>query len=108
GADFLAGASHCALPDSCAANARRCAESFGGPPGALPATAHVCSGMADGHGELRLEVAQPADVIAVALVRRRKTMRRPTKQRLTYKVGLSSHTLFSSQAINSSRSATTS
>jgi len=38
--------------------------------------------MGDGHGELRLEVAQPADVIAVALVRRRKTMRRPTKQRL--------------------------
>jgi len=34
--------------------------------------------MADAHGE----VAQSADVIVVALVRRRKTKRRPTKQRL--------------------------
>jgi len=38
--------------------------------------------MADAHGELRREVAQSADVIVVALVRRRKTKRRPTKQRL--------------------------
>jgi len=38
--------------------------------------------LADAHGKLRLEVAQLADVIVVALVRRRKTKRRPTKQRL--------------------------
>jgi len=38
--------------------------------------------MMDAHGELRPEAAQPVDVIAVALVRLRKTKRRPTKQRL--------------------------
>src|SRR5262249_61719917 len=46
--------------------------------------------------------------VVAALVRQRNTKRKPTSRRIIYKVGLSSHTLFSSQAINSSRSATTS
>ena len=47
-------------------------------------------------------------VVAAALARKHKTeQKRPNRLR-TYKVGLSSHTLFSSQAINASRSATTS
>jgi hypothetical protein len=49
------------------------------------------------------------DVVVVAvLARKRKTEQKPPNRRRTYKVGLSSHTLFSSQAINASRSATTS
>ena len=52
--------------------------------------------------------AQPADVTVVALVRQSRTRRKPTKRRSAYIVGFSSHTLFSSQAINASRSATTS
>ena len=48
------------------------------------------------------------DVVAAALVRKRNTKRKPTRRRITYNVGCSSHTLFSSQAINASRSATTS
>ena len=47
-------------------------------------------------------------VVAAALARKRKTEQEPPNRRRTYKVGLSSHTLFSSQAINASRSATTS
>jgi hypothetical protein len=48
------------------------------------------------------------DVVAAALARARKTEQKPPTRRRIYKVGLSSHTLFSSQAINASRSATTS
>jgi hypothetical protein len=49
------------------------------------------------------------DVVAVAaaLARKRNTKQKPSR-RIIYKVGLSSHTVFSSQAINASRSATTS
>ena len=47
------------------------------------------------------------EVVAAALVQQRNTIQKPG-QRIVYKVGLSSHTLFSSQAINASRSATTS
>jgi hypothetical protein len=46
--------------------------------------------------------------VVAALARKRKTEQKPPNRRITYKVGLSSHTLFSSQAISSSRSATTS
>ena len=46
-------------------------------------------------------------VVAAALARKRNTEQKPNR-RIIYKVGLSSHTVFSSQAINSSRSATTS
>jgi hypothetical protein len=46
-------------------------------------------------------------VVVVALARQRNTKQKPSRQ-IIYKVGLSSHTLFSSQAINASRSATTS
>jgi hypothetical protein len=46
-------------------------------------------------------------VVAVALARKRNTAQKPSR-RIIYKVGLSSHTVFSSQAINASRSATTS
>jgi hypothetical protein len=46
-------------------------------------------------------------VVVAALVRQRSTEQGPNRRR-TYKVGLSSHTVFSSQAINASRSATTS
>ena len=47
-------------------------------------------------------------VVVAALARKRKTeQKRPNRGRI-YKVGLSSHTVFSSQAINASRSATTS
>jgi hypothetical protein len=45
--------------------------------------------------------------VAAALVRQHNTKQKPTR-RVIYKVGLSSHTVFSSQAINASRSATTS
>ncbi len=48
------------------------------------------------------------DVVVAALARKRNTEQKPPNRRITYKVGLSSHTLFSSQAISSSRSATTS
>ena len=49
------------------------------------------------------------DVVVVAvLARKRNTEQKPPNRRRTYRVGLSSHTLFSSQAINASRSATTS
>ena len=47
-------------------------------------------------------------VVAAALARKRNTEQKPPNRRRTYKVGLSSHTVFSSQAINASRSATTS
>lgn len=46
-------------------------------------------------------------VVAAALARKRNTEQKPNRRRI-YKVGLSSHTVFSSQAINASRSATTS
>ena len=46
-------------------------------------------------------------VVAAALARKRNTEQKPSR-RIIYKVGLSSHTVFSSQAINASRSATTS
>ena len=54
--------------------------------------------------------ARPGRDVAVvaALARKRNTEQKPPNRRITYKVGLSSHTLFSSQAISSSRSATTS
>ena len=48
------------------------------------------------------------DVVVAALARKRKTEQKPPNRRIIYKVGLSSHTVFSSQAINASRSATTS
>ena len=48
------------------------------------------------------------DVVAAELARKRKTGRKQPNRERIYKVGLSSHTLFSSQAINASRSATTS
>jgi hypothetical protein len=49
------------------------------------------------------------DVVVVAvLARKRNTEQKPPNRRIIYKVGVSSHTLFSSQAINASRSATTS
>ena len=48
-------------------------------------------------------------VVAVAaLARKRNTEQKQPSRRRIYKVGLSSHTVFSSQAINASRSATTS
>jgi hypothetical protein len=47
------------------------------------------------------------EAVAVALAQQRNTIRKPSR-RILYKVGLSSHTLFSSQAISASRSATTS
>jgi hypothetical protein len=46
-------------------------------------------------------------VVAAARARKRNTEQKPNR-RIIYKVGLSSHTVFSSQAINASRSATTS
>ena len=46
-------------------------------------------------------------VVVAALARKRNTEQKPNR-RIIYKVGLSSHTVFSSQAINASRSATTS
>jgi hypothetical protein len=46
-------------------------------------------------------------VVVAALARTRNTEQKPSR-RIIYKVGLSSHTVFSSQAINASRSATTS
>ena len=46
-------------------------------------------------------------VVAAALALKRNTEQKPNR-RIIYKVGLSSHTVFSSQAINASRSATTS
>jgi hypothetical protein len=46
-------------------------------------------------------------VVVAALARQRNTEQKPSRQ-IIYRVGLSSHTLFSSQAINASRSATTS
>jgi hypothetical protein len=47
-------------------------------------------------------------VVVAALARKRNTEQKPPNRRIIYKVGLSSHTVFSSQAINASRSATTS
>jgi hypothetical protein len=47
-------------------------------------------------------------VVAAALARKRNREQKPPNRRRIYKVGLSSHTVFSSQAINASRSATTS
>ena len=47
-------------------------------------------------------------VVAAALARKRNTKQKPPNRRRIYRVGLSSHTVFSSQAINASRSATTS
>ena len=47
-------------------------------------------------------------VVVAALARKRNTEQKRPNRRIIYKVGLSSHTLFSSQAINASRSATTS
>jgi hypothetical protein len=47
-------------------------------------------------------------VVAAALARKRNTEQKPPNRQRIYKVGLSSHTVFSSQAINASRSATTS
>lgn len=56
------------------------------------------------------EAGQPGrcDVVVAALARKRKTEQKLPNRLRIYKVGLSSHTLFSSQAINASRSATTS
>ena len=48
------------------------------------------------------------EVVAAVLVRKHNTEQKPPNRRIIYKVGLSSHTVFSSQAINASRSATTS
>jgi hypothetical protein len=48
------------------------------------------------------------DVVVAARARKRNTKQKPPNRRIIYKVGLSSHTVFSSQAINASRSATTS
>jgi hypothetical protein len=48
------------------------------------------------------------DVVVAALARKRNSEQKPPNRRIIYKVGLSSHTVFSSQAINASRSATTS
>ena len=48
------------------------------------------------------------DVVAAALAHERNTEQKPPNRRIIYKVGVSSHTVFSSQAINASRSATTS
>jgi hypothetical protein len=64
--------------------------------------------MEDAHEKARPAVAHRVDVTVVALVRQSRTKRKPTKRRSAYIVGFSSHTLFSSQAISSSRSATTS
>ncbi len=47
-------------------------------------------------------------VVAAALAHKRNTEQKRPNRRRIYKVGLSSHTVFSSQAINASRSATTS
>ena len=47
-------------------------------------------------------------VVVAALARKRNTEQKPPNRRRIYKVGLSSHTVFSSQAISASRSATTS
>ena len=47
-------------------------------------------------------------VVVAALARKRNTEQKPPNRRIIYKVGVSSHTVFSSQAINASRSATTS
>lgn len=65
---------------------------------------------AAGHAVPPLGAAGQPDreVVAAALARKRNTEQKPPNRRRTYKVGLSSHTVFSSQAINSSRSATTS
>jgi hypothetical protein len=62
------------------------------------------------HEVLRLAVAgrPDRDVVVAALARKRNTKQKPPNRRIIYKVGVSSHTLFSSQAINASRSATTS
>jgi hypothetical protein len=61
---------------------------------------------------MRVEVQLRGDrfvcAIGVVPVRQRRAKRKSTSRRPVYKVGLSSHTLFSSQAISSSRSATTS
>lgn len=48
------------------------------------------------------------DVVAVAALERKRTQQKPPNRRRIYRVGLSSHTVFSSQAISVSRSATTS
>ena len=53
-------------------------------------------------------VGRPArEVAEAARILQRNTEQKPSR-RITYKVGLSSHTLLSSQAISASRSATTS
>jgi hypothetical protein len=78
----------------------------------LPSSARVCLGLegalVEARGLVQPAGAQRADVTVVALVRQSRTRRKPTKRRSAYIVGFSSHTLFSSQAISSSRSATTS
>jgi hypothetical protein len=48
------------------------------------------------------------DAVVAALARKRNTEQKRPNRQIIYRVGLSSHTLFSSQAINASRSATTS
>jgi hypothetical protein len=76
----------------------------------------VCSGLAQaafpdlaaGRGVPSSGAGLQADAVAVAHARPRKIRSGPTKRRVVYKVGFSSHTVFSSQAIKSSRSATTS
>ena len=70
--------------------------------------AHEAPPLAVGHEVPPLAGRQGRHVVVAALLRQRTTKRKPTSRRITYKVGFSSHTLFSSQAINSSRSATTS
>src|SRR5262249_49943726 len=61
------------------------------------------------HEVLPWTVADPPgrEAAAAVLAQQRKTEQKPNRQKI-YRLGLSSHTLFSSQAINESRSATTS
>src|SRR5207253_7638316 len=100
-----------ALQDSSASNARHCVENFAVLRVAWRASARVCSCPQAARGDRRRVAGQAIQLayeVAAALVRQRRTKRKPTEQGLIYKVGFSSHMVFSSQAINSSRSATTS
>jgi hypothetical protein len=63
---------------------------------------------AAGQPDRRDVVAVALAVVVAALAHKRNTEQKPPSRRRIYNVGLSSHTLFSSQAINASRSATTS
>src|SRR5206468_10341341 len=96
-------------------------------PVALPSSGHVCSdppvrvkvpcfdlpvraevpysGLLVARAEGRPSVG--AIAVAAAPARERRIRPEPTMRRLLHKVGLSSHTVLSSQAINSSRSAKT-